>query len=799
LDFLLKKADRVILYDHHPSHGRDIEADESYVEETGSTVTVILKKMKDADYKPDKNLATLMMLGLYEDTGLLSFSSTTPEDIRTASVLLEYGADLNEISEYIKRDLSKEQVFVLNELLVNLFTLNIQGTSVGLSSASSDRYIGEIAQIVHRIMDMESMDALFVAVRVGERIAVIGRSRADEIDCASVMTRFGGGGHPSAASAIIKKMTLTETADMLKTVISETVRPVKHARDIMTGPVKTVPHNGSFETAMDLFMKYNLNMMPVTDNDGLPVGLISRRDILQGIKHGLKNEPVSSIMQIEFRTVEPEVPYYIAEELMLSHNQKMLPVVKDGRLEGVITRTDLLRLMHEEISKLPRYQHGGMTEKVSVKLKNIRSLLKDCMPERVANVLEEIGMLAAEMGLNTYLVGGVVRDLLMENTNMDIDIVVEGDAPRLAKRYAVMKGAKVSEHYKFKTAVVIFKDGFRVDFATSRTEFYTNPAAAPQVENASIRNDLYRRDFSINAMALKLTGEDFGMLLDFFSGQRDIQDKKIRVLHSLSFVDDPSRCLRGIRFAVRYGFTIGPHTEKLLKHAVSLNLLDRVIGQRMYLELKYILGEDNYIDALAMMKKYDLLKFFHEKLSIDDTKLERFALLKKINGWYAFQFEDRPENWLSRFFVFFYELNKTEMKKLSARFELSGKQYEELAGQFYSVKNAVWRLKRLDDIKPSAVTEIFEEMSVEAVIAASVCLGQEFDWLLKEYFTVYRFTEPVINGNDLKNMGLAPSPVYADILHAVKKARLDNLVHTREAELVIARKIAKEKGVLIES
>ncbi|MCD8568151.1 MAG: CBS domain-containing protein [Geovibrio sp.] len=229
-----------------------------------------------------------------------------------------------------------------------------------------------------------------------------------------------------------------------------------------------------------------------------------------------------SLMQIEFRSVEPDVPYYLAEEMMLSMNQKMLPVVRDGRLEGVITRTDLLRLMHEEITKLPRHYQTKQPQK----LKNISSLVKNCLPDRVNRILADIGRLAEQMGLNAYLVGGVVRDILMQNTNMDIDIVVEGDAPALAKRFAAMKKAKVSEHFKFKTAVVIFKDGFRVDFATSRTEYYTNPASAPEVENASIRNDLYRRDFSINAMAMKLTGDDFGLLLDFFGGQKDIIDKK---------------------------------------------------------------------------------------------------------------------------------------------------------------------------------------------------------------------------------------------------------------------------------
>lgn len=792
LNSLIKVAKKIIIYDHHQSQENPIIASETYISEVGSTVAVIVSKMKEVDFSPTKSIATLMMLGLYEDTGLLSFSSTTEEDMLAAVYLLKAGANLDFISEYINRGMSKEQVFIMNELLVNMNIFHIQGSSIGLSYASTDRYVGEIAVIAHKIMDMESMDALFVAVRAGERIVLVGRSRAEEIDCSAVMNRFGGGGHPSAASAIEKKMTLTECIDLLKVVISENIHPVRLARNLMTSPVKTVPINGTFEIAMDLFMKYNLNIMPVIDNEGRPVGMISRRDILQGVKHGLQHEPVRSLMQIEFRSISPEAPYYLAEEMMLSLNQKMLPVVEDGILLGVITRTDLLRLMHEEISRLPRHQQMKQPKKY----KNISSLLDVSLPENVTKILSEIGGLAEKMGFNAYLVGGVVRDILLQKSNLDIDIVVEGDAFSLAKKFAALHKAKTAEHSKFKTAVVIFEDGFRVDFATSRTEYYTNPASVPEVENASIRNDLYRRDFSINAMAMKLTGDDFGLLLDFFGGQKDIQDKKIRVLHSLSFVDDPSRCLRGIRFAVRYGFLIGPHTEKLLKHAVSLKLLERVIGQRMYLELKYILSEDNYVDALLMMKKYDMLKFFHEKLAIDDFRLERFAALKKINGWYSFQFEDKLDEWISRMCILFSDLVGKDMKQLALRFDITGKLYDELAHSFYDFKSAIRNIKRLKDITPSKVTRVLDGVRAEVAAAVVAVLGHEYEWVLKEYLTVYRFIQPSIDGNDLKKLNIPPSGIYKEILDSVKKAKLDREVNSKDEELLLAVKIAKDKGVL---
>ncbi len=244
------------------------------------------------------------------------------------------------------------------------------------------------------------------------------------------------------------------------------------------------------------------------------------------------------------------------------------------------------------------------------------------------------------MHYKAYVVGGFVRDLLMEKDNYDIDIVIEGDGAKFAVNYAKKHNAKVFVHKKFKTAVVSFDDGFKIDFATARTEYYVTPAAAPEVVESSVKSDLFRRDFTINAMAVRLDGAQFGLLLDFFMGQKDILDKKIRVLHSLSFVDDPSRAYRAIRFAVRFGFEIGSHTDRLIKHAESLDLFSRIIGQRQFLELKYILAEDGYLFALQLMNKYNMLRFYSTKIKYDDELINKFKRSEHLLNWYKIQFEE---------------------------------------------------------------------------------------------------------------------------------------------------------------
>ncbi len=791
LAYLVDTAEKKIIFDHHPTHGQDIEADEMNVREIGATTTILVEKLIEQDIFLNPDEATFLMTGIYEDTGMMTFEGTTVADMQAAAWLLSKGANLQTVSDFVKRDLSREHVFILNELLTNMNTINIGPVKIGVSNASNDKYIEDISDLAHKIMDIETLDALFILVRTGDRIILVGRSRTDHVDASEIAAAFGGGGHYTAASAVIKDETLHECVGKLELILQDVVKPVKTAKDIMNSPVKTVRQTATFSEAIDIFMKNNLNMMPVVKDD-IPVGLVSRRDILHGLKHGLNDEPVSSIMQVEFESIHPDTPYYMVEEVMLSRSCKMVIVTDNGRLAGVITRTDLLRLIHEEISKMPRYSDGRLIKSDSKKYKNIASQIDSILPARVVTTLKEIGAMADELGYRCYMVGGVVRDILLRKSNEDIDIVVEGSAPDFARKFADRSGARAAIHAKFKTAVVIFPDGFRVDFATSRTEYYTFPASAPTVEDASIKNDLFRRDFSINAMAVKLNRKEYGTLLDFFGGQRDINDKKIRVLHSLSFVDDPSRALRAVRFAVRFDFMIGPHTDRLFRHAVSLNLFDRVVGQRMFQELKYIMSENNYRKALKMMRKYDLMKFFHKSLIVDEVKEQLFENLEYIMDWYIFQFQEEIEEYMPRMAVLFHDLDKDAVAEVMGRFQLDDKKAEELTECFRLVKDITAGLKRRPEIKPSGFTTNFDKLSVPCALAVSALIGEDFEERVKEYFITYRNVKPLINGDDMKKAGIEPRIIYSKILKAVKDAAIDGRCADWDSQMRLAKELSEK-------
>ncbi|BAI80546.1 polyA polymerase family protein [Deferribacter desulfuricans SSM1] len=787
---LLSKAKKIIIYDHHPVSGRDIDADEEFIFNFGSTSTIITERIKIRGLKLDIATATLLLLGIYEDTGFLSFSNTTPRDLYASAFLLENGADISVLQIYLQRDLSKQHIFILNQLLQNLNVLRVASFSIGIAHASYDEYVPEVAVLANKILNLEGLDACLLLIRIEDRVLFVGRSKVDEIDVSKVAEGFKGGGHPYAASAVIKDMTLQESLEKLSYLIEENIKPIKFAMDFMTSPVKYIDVDSKFEEALDIFMKYNLNGMPVV-KDGKTVGLISRKDILQGMKHGLKNEKVSSIMQTEFFTVKPDTPFSVVEDIILEKRQKLVPVEEDGRLVGVITRTDFLRAM-AELNKTPKYILGRISSIDSKRFRNVKHLMKDRLPGKIYNILVEIGVLADQVGMNAYVVGGFVRDLIMKIENFDIDIVVEGDAVVLAKKFAKLKNAKVSVHYKFKTAVVILPDNFRIDFATARSEYYDFPAAAPKVEDSSIKIDLYRRDFTINTIAIKLNKEDFGALVDYFGAQSDIRDRKIRVLHNLSFVDDPSRIFRAIRFAVRYNFDIGPHTERLLKHAINLKLIDRIVGQRLFLEIKYILCEKEYLKALNMMKNYGILKFFSNSINFSEESLEIFKFLDKLINWYSVQINRNIEIWIPRFNLLFHSLKRGEFIKLLERFEFNSNYKKYFASQVFKSRNAAIRLKKNKNITNSYIYNTLKDLEDEFVLYLSAILGEKFENLIKKYYTYIKEIKLEINGNDLKDLGYKPSEKFKYVLDKLLELKLDGVILNKGDEIKYAKKLFEE-------
>jgi tRNA nucleotidyltransferase (CCA-adding enzyme) len=512
----------VHVYDHHPRSSGDLPATGGIVRPCGSTTTILTSLLRERGSEVTPYEATVMMLGIHEDTGNLSFPSTTVEDYAAAAWLLERGANLNEVADSIRKDLTAEQVSLLNDLLISLKTTTLKGVEVSIAHSSVDRYIGDIAILAHMIRDMENLQALFLVVGMADRVFIIARSRIPEVRVGEILQELGGGGHATAASATVKGLTLIQVLERLEAVLRKRVDPRRVTRDLMSSPVKTIQPGCSIEEARERLVRYNVSAMPVVEGDTVR-GIISRKIIEKALYHNLGEVPISDYMHSEFFAASPETPISELQAYMVGGDARLVPVLDGGELVGVVTRTDLLRysLGSDALYDLSR-------DVLQVKNREVEGLMRKQLSPRSIEVLHDLGRTADQLELPVYAVGGFVRDLLLGHPNMDVDVTVDGDGILFAETFCTGHGCRVKSHHKFGTAVIVYPDGYKIDVASTRLEYYVSPGALPTVERSSLKMDLYRRDFTVNTLAIRLNNGYFGQLIDYFGAYRDLQDKVIR-------------------------------------------------------------------------------------------------------------------------------------------------------------------------------------------------------------------------------------------------------------------------------
>jgi tRNA nucleotidyltransferase (CCA-adding enzyme) len=783
-----KSGLEIHIYDHHPPSSDDIHGSLEVVAEVGATVTLLLNLLRERGIEITPDEATVMMLGIYEDTGNLSFSSVREEDFKAAGYLLQKGANLNVLSNVITKELTAEQVFLLNDLIQSATRYHVQGIDVVIAQASVDRYIGDIAVLVHKLKDMENLDVLFVLVRMEDRVYLIGRSRLEEVNVADITSEFGGGGHPTAASATVKGMTLIEAHDRLLKALKEMVKPRRAARDVMVYPVKTIEPGRSLEEAGETLTRYNLNILPVLQEEKV-VGLISQQVVERAIHHGLNESSVKEYMTTEFSIVSPDTSFSRVQELIIGQNQSLLPVIEKDHLVGTISVGDVIRVLQEEMMKSVKGPLALETQPLYARKKMISKLMKERFPERLQNLLMEFGKVGDELGYSVYAVGGFVRDLLMRVENLDVDIVVEGDGIRFAEEFEKRVPCRIRTHKKFGTAIILFSDDLKIDVATARWEVYDSPAALPTVESGSIKMDLYRRDFTINTLAIQLNPKAFGELIDFFGVVKDIKEKVIRVLHNLSFVEDPTRVFRAIRFEQRLGFQIGKHTQNLMKNAVRMGFMDRLSGGRVLSELILILQEENPIPALKRMRDFDLLRFLHPHLKFDEEVEALFERIHHVISWFELLFlEERYERWLIYFYGLIDFLKDKEVEEICQRLSMNEKdkrkvsdgkrQAEQVLLRIFNWINAGVRPKRSEIY--AILDPLLTETKLFMMAKTTQMATRRF---ISLYFTQLKDTKTLLRGADLIQMGLKPGPSIKKRLADLLKARLDEQVVTRQDEM----------------
>ena len=775
----------VHVYDHHPDEYADVKGDLEVIRRVGSTTTILVQILKERGIPIAPDEATLMMLGIYEDTGSLGFPSTTVDDYHAAAHLLACGANLSQVSDILARDLTSGQISLLYDLIQGTRTYTIRGFEVVISEARREEYVGDLALLVHKLRDMEAMSVLFVICQMGERVVIVGRSRKPEVDAAAVMREFGGGGHSYAASASVKNATTFQVRERILRVLEEKVIPRRTAADVMASPPRTVDAGETIVEVHRTLTRSNINAVPVM-RDGAVAGILTRQVVEKAVYHGLGEERSEEYMNADFETVVPETEIERVQEIVIGKNQRLVPVVSGKALVGVITRTGLLRFLYD----MRDVEHPDAGEDVDAEgamapRKNVANLMRDRLPERVLSLLRAAGECAERLGMKAFVVGGFVRDLVMRVENLDVDIVVEGDGIRFAEAFAEEQGARVRPHEKFGTAVIVFRDGFKIDVATARVEYYLKPAALPTVQYSSLKQDMYRRDFVINTLAVRLSPEGFGEVIDFFGAQRDIKERVVRVLHSLSFVEDPTRILRAMRFERRFVFTIGRNTLNLIRNAVRLDLLSRIPKPRLYSELELILKEKDPVAILRRLSEFGLGTSIHPALVLDKPHLSLLGETQEVLAWFSLLFlEEKVEKWAVSFLALLDPLSGADAKKLAKDLGVRSRVREWVRICKDEGDSVILRLVSTPSVSRKLIHDVLSPLPTEVILyLMSRAKNPNIKRYISLYFTQLKNVRLQLDGQDLLELGYRPGPRFKEIFDVLLERKLAGDLRSRKEEI----------------
>ncbi|MDZ8088283.1 MAG: CBS domain-containing protein [Nostoc sp. DedQUE12b] len=819
--FDLPTVREIIVYDHHLGQESDISATRSHIDSVGATTTLIVEQLQQQEISLTSAEATVMALGIHVDTGSLTYDQSTPRDALALAWLMQQGASLSVISTYRDPGLSPQLQQLLTESLESLEYLCVHGYTVAWVTLKTDSFVPGLSSLASELLEITEIDALLLANEypLGEedsRLTVIGRSQIPKTNLNLLFQLLGGGGHSQAASLNLRGV---DSQAILKQLLDGVKAQIPHpptARDLMSSPVRTILPETTIAEAQRILLRYRHSGLSVVDTQGQLVGIISRRDIDIALHHGFSHAPVKGYMTKNLKTITPDTTLPEIESVMVTYDIGRLPVLENEQLLGIVTRTDVLRELHQE-----RDEDEGGEQKFKIQNSKFKiplsTELQNCLAPQLWQLLTTASQEAEKRGWHLYLVGGGVRDLLLaevaSDTLMikDIDLVVDGfhksadvgAGVELAKALQQLyPTARLEIHGAFQTAALLWHkdpelDSLWVDIATARTEFYPYPAANPEVEASSIRQDLYRRDFTINALALRLTSPRAGELLDFFGGLLDLQARQIRVLHANSFIEDPTRIFRGVRFAVRFGFEIEAQTEEFIRYAINSGVYDRTAQEnsrtpalqtRLKTELKHILEAPYWKSALQLLDNLEALQCIHPSLKLDVEVLRQLRLLERCLQ----RFDPQPTliHWEMRLQALIAHLKPQYRAKVAKNLQLQEDGIKRLQNLAFAQDEVVESLPERQS--PSQVVQLLRQYDLPMLILIALQSPRSLRHQIWEYLTVWANVQPLLNGNDLKKVGYKPGPQYRQILDDILAATLDGVIKDKtEAKEFLAQHYPK--------
>lgn len=821
-DWVTQPRVKVSLWDHHPQGDRDIPTQDCHIESVGATTTLIVEQLQPLGVSLSVADLTVMALGIHVDTGSLTFDHATPRDAAALAWLMAQGANQRAIATYIEPGFSPQLQELLVDVLADLQTETVHGYRIAWVLLQTPHYVPGLSSLASQLVVLSESDVVILAhgyhiyrgpaaqeANGTARLTLIGRSRLDELDLSELLTPLGGGGHPQAAAATLRTQTPQSVLTELIATLRDAIPQPPTARELMSSPVRTIRPETTIDQARRILLRYGHSGLSVVDAEGTLMGILSRRDLDVALHHGFGHAPVKGYMTSPVTTITPTTPLPDIETLMVTQDIGRLPVLDDQTLVGIVTRTDILRQLHQHKDSQARSRQAVVRH-------SIRRRLEGAIAPPLQQLLAIAAQSAENRGWHLYLVGGAVRDLLLAPPDQPVpfrefDLVVDGVATLdlhgagegLARALQLaFPEAQLQVFGQFQTAALIWHaesqlGAFSVDIATARSEFYPYPAANPEVEASSIRQDLYRRDFTVNALAVRLTSQRRGPangeeLLDFFGGMDDLAQRRIRVLHPNSFIEDPTRIFRAIRFAARLEFQLGPQTEIYLRHAIASGIYAQTmeanakapaLQTRLRNELKYILQEPHWREALTLIQTYGAFQCLHPALQLTSVEWRQIHL---VLGWHhALKLDpEQQHRWIRILEVLLLSLPALDRQRVAQQLQLPE------ASQRYlqEIDGAIAHLTPLFLTQPTAsvVVAAVQGIAVPTLILVAAQATVPIRRMIWAYLTQWRLVKPFLDGQDLIRLGYKPGQQFREMLALVLAATLDGTIGDRaEAEALL--------------
>ena len=754
-----------VVFDHHAGELPEwVKPENAVVSQDGALTTTLVGVLAEREIAVTPLEATAFALGIHEDTGSLTYPTATQRDADALAWCLRHGARQDLLARFLHTPLTDEERELLGALMAAVRNERVAGVDVLVAAVSWPRHVDGVSNLAHKIIDLTDCRSLVLLVEMEERVFAVTRSRTPDIDAAAVAASLGGGGHREAASAIFRG-SLGEAEEALREGLVAAAREPVRAEQVMSRPARSVGPDESVAHAMVVCQRYAQSGILVVE-DGSLVGAVGREDLDKAIAHGLSHAPVKGIMSSRVVSVAAEAPLGEVQEALAGSADGRVAVLEEDRLVGVVTRSDVLRALGEQPAAEAEVEASLAAELAGL--------------EELQDAFEAISAVSEPYD-GVYLVGGTVRDILLGEPNFDVDVAVEGDAIELARSLADALDGRVRAHRKFGTAVVLYREEERIDVVTARTEFYDAPAALPSVEHATIREDLFRRDFTINAMAVSLKGEDFGRLVDPFGGRRDLEAKTIRILHNLSFIDDPTRIFRAIRYESRYGFRMDDHTQRLARGTIEMGLVGDLSSARLRDELVALLEEGDAGASILRLAELGAGAAIHPHLAADDEAVDLLARMRRLNEHYG----TAVPSWRLAFAVLARRMPPDEVYAWLRRLKVQRRDLERVAAAVTVGPRILERL-RGGSAEPADVVAAADPYAPDAPLFA-MALDERPE--LDDYFRRLRNVQLEVSGSDLAELGLGESPEVGEILAELRRRKLNGQLDGRESELAAAREL----------